>query len=281
MGEKRFQVCGTLEQIESIKENLSLEFDLVLGRYNYYCEPTLKPILDELGIKHITYEKRWAKMIETLLVSKSKDFFSLNDVQKHLNKMNETHGEMIKELVRVMPAAKSTDVLQRLLTEQVSIRNMNTILASLIDWGQRERDPIIITEQVRRALFEQITHQHLDGNVLKVLSLDNELEQFIRENLRSDGSDTFVDIDSTSLSKIIQMISLQYKEWAHCEHLPVAVCSMDVRPHFRALIQDKLKAIPVMSYQEISANRELQFLGSIRFDESLLEQDNNQGVENQ
>jgi type III secretion protein V len=152
------------------------------------------------------------------------------------------------------------------------------ILSNMIDWGQRERDALIITEQIRRGLFEQITHQNCVSNVLHVISLDSDFEQFVRENLRSDGVVSFLDVDSPTLNKILEMVVLQYKAWAHLEKMPVILCSMDTRPHFKALIQEKLKSVPVMSFQEVSSSRELQFLGTITFDESLLDNDNNRDM---
>ncbi len=281
LADKRLHVHGTLEKLKQVQDILSLEFDDEIGRYSYFCEPVHKNKLDSLGISYTTFEKRWAQMMEVLVVSKSKDFFTLNDVQKHLSRLGETHNEMIKELTRVMPASKTTEVIQRLLVERVSIRNANLILASLIDWGQRERDSLIITEQVRRALLEQITHQYCVGNTLHVLSLDHEFEQYIRENLRSDGSVSFLDVDSVSINRVIKMVEKQFESWAHLEKVPVVVCSLDCRPHFRALIQDKLKCVPVMSFQEISPNRELQLLGTINFDESLLDANDNQNTADQ
>lgn len=281
LADKRLHVFGETEQLEQVKDILSLEFDDEIGRYSYFCEPLHKSKLDSKKLSYTTFEKRWAQMMEVLVVSKSKDFFTLNDVQKHLSRLGESHSEMIKELTRVMPAAKTTEVVQKLLTEKVSIRNANLILASLIDWGQRERDSLIITEQVRRALLEQITHQHCVGNVLYVLSLDHEFEQYLRENLRSDGTVSFLDVDSVSINRVIKMVEIQFKPWAHFEKMPVVVCSLDCRPHFKALIQDKLKCVAVMSFQEISPNRELQLLGTINFDESVLDPNDNENVAGQ
>ena len=279
LSDKRIQVFGPIEKLEELKECVQLQFDQHNGRHGYFCEPVHKPTLDKTeGIRYMTFEKRWAHMIEMLVVSKSKDFFTLNDCQKHLARLNETHAEMIKELARVLPSAKTVEILQKLLVEKISIKNASMILSNMIDWGQRERDALIITEQIRRGLFEQITHQNCVSNVLHVISLDSDFEQFVRENLRSDGVVSFLDVDSPTLNKILEMVVLQYKAWAHLEKMPVILCSMDTRPHFKALIQEKLKSVPVMSFQEVSSSRELQFLGTITFDESLLDNDNNRDM---
>jgi type III secretion protein V len=276
MSDKRLMVFGEKEKLESLGDSVKLEYDSALGRSVYYCVPTFKPVLDSLALKSVYFEKRWAQMFSILLYSKVKDFFTLNDVQKHIASLNSSHAELIKELLRVLPASKLTDVFQNLLKERVSIRNANLILAGLIDWGQRERDSNIISEQIRRILFEQISHQLSVSGELKVLSLDNTFEQFIRESVRSDGVENFLDIDATSQDKVVRMIEKQFEPWSHFENLPIVVCSMDVRQLFRGLIADRLKAVSVMSYQEISPNKKLKLLGTINFDESLV--DSNQDM---
>jgi type III secretion protein V len=276
MSDKRLMVFGDKEKLESLGDSIHLEYDAALGRSVYYCAPTLKPVLDSLAIKSVSFEKRWAQMFSTLLYLKVKDFFTLNDVQKHIASLTSSHSELVKEILRILPASKLTEVFQNLLREKVSIRNVNLIFAGLIDWGQRERDSSVISEQIRRILFEQISHQHSVSNELTVISLDNVLEQFIRESVRSDGVENFLDIDATSQEKVIQMIERQFEPWSHMEILPVVICSMDIRPLFKKLIGDRLKAVSVMSYQEISPNKKLKLLGTINFDESLI--DSNQDM---
>lgn len=272
MSDKRLQVFCTKEQLGQIQGLVTLEFDKHLGRYTYYSEPVNKQALDAANVEYVTFEKRWAKMIEVLLISKSKDFFTLNEAQKHFTTLNDSCGELVKEMLRVLPASKAAEVFQKLLCENISIRNANLILANLVEWGQRERDPLIICEQVRRALSEQISHQNASDGVLNVLTLDSEFEQLIRESLRSDGNATFVDLDADSANKLLEMVTVQFKPWAHLEVLPVVICSIDVRPHFRDLTRSKLAAIQVMSFQEVSPTREIQLLDTIRFDESLIDE---------
>jgi len=65
----------------------------------------------------------------------------------------------VREATRVLPIISITDVMQRLVAEEISIRDMRTILEALVEWGQREKDPIVLTEHVRGALSRYITHK--------------------------------------------------------------------------------------------------------------------------
>jgi type III secretion protein V len=266
--ERRMSVVDSEENIKAVQGfEYVEERDRVTGRIHYLCEPRFKPVLDQHQIKYNTYENRLLEQIETILVTKIGQLFNLHEYQKHLNALGDRFSEQIKELDRVMPVAKVVGVLQKLMIEKVSIKNLRTIFNALIEWGQRERDLDVITEQVRRALFEQICHQHSQSKKLRVFILGVELEQLIRESIRSQGARVYVDIDSSSLNEIVDIVVAQYKAHLRDEIPPAIVCSMDCRMFFRQIIEHAVFCVPVLSHQEISANLEIQVLGHINIDE--------------
>lgn len=100
------------------------------------------------------------------------------------------------------------------------------------------------------------------------MSLDPEIEMFIRESVRSDGSVTFLDVDGETSTKLIEIVQSHYVNYAGLEKLPAIICSVDCRAHFFDLVCDRLRAIQVFSYQEISSSQEIEHLGVIKLDES-------------
>ncbi|MBU0785079.1 MAG: flagellar biosynthesis protein FlhA [Gammaproteobacteria bacterium] len=267
MSDKDLQIWCSKENFDKVEDIVELQFNHTLGRYTYLSNPINKVRLDQLGIEYITYEKRWAEMIEALLVNSSKKLFSMKESFNYFKASSMEFGDQVKELERSLPAMKVVEVLQRLLTERVSLRNIRSILGALIDWGQRERDVIIITEQVRKELSDQICFQHAEQGKLKVLSLDPEIEMFIRESVRSDGSVTFLDVDGETSAKLIEIVQSHYINYAGLERLPAIICSVDCRAHFFDLVCDRLRAVQVFSYQEISSSQEIEHLGVIKLDE--------------
>lgn len=268
--DKRIAVFSDLANLQSLGIEVQQERDSILGREFYLTEPVNKARLDENNLEYIGFEKRWSDRVIALFVSRSADYFNLNDFQRHIGKLTDKHGEQVKELERVLPLSKVTEVFQKLLVERVSLKNIRSILSCLIDWAQRERDVLVISEQVRKGLFEQLSFQHSKNKLFQVCTLSSDFEQIIRESVRSDGNRTFVDADAASLNHMIDMIEIQYRDFYGMSNLPVLVASMDCRPHVRMLIQDRLASIPVMSYQEISNRYGIKLMKSIEFDESLL-----------
>lgn len=268
--DKRIAVFCDLPTLQQLGIEVQSERDPILGRDYYLTEPLNKSKLDQHNLEYICFEKRWSERVISLFISRSVDYFNLNDFQRHISRLLEKHGEQLKELERVLPLSKVTEVFQKLLGERVSLKNIRTVLSCLIDWAQRERDVLVISEQVRKGLFEQISFQHSNNKLFQVCTLSSDFEQIIRESVRSDGTRTFVDADASSLNQMIDMIETQYREFYGMSRLPVLVSSMDCRPHVRMLIQDRLSAIPVLSYQEISNRYGIKLMKSIEFDESLL-----------
>lgn len=268
--DKRIAVFSDLATLQSLDIEVQCERDPILGREYYLTEPVNKTRLDQHNLEYICFETRWSYRVVALFISRSADYFNLNDFQRHIAKLADKHGEQLKELERVLPLSKVTEVFQKLLSERVSLKNIRTVLSCLIDWAQRERDVLVISEQVRKGLFEQISFQHSTNKLFQVCTLSSDFEQIIRESVRSDGARTFVDADAASLNHMIDMIEIQYRDFYGMSNLPVLVASMDCRAHVRMLIQDRLGAIPVLSYQEISNRYGIKLMKAIEFDESLL-----------
>lgn len=240
--------------------------DVVTGRWNLLCEPHKIPLLNQLGLPFISFEELILERVRTLMVRKVSQLFTLNECQRHMVRLGDLFAEQLKELERVLPATKAVDVVQRLLHEWVSIKNMRSILNSLIEWGQRERDPSIITEQVRRGLHEQICHQYAHERKLQVFTLSLDIEQLIRESGRSDGSTSFLDVDAASLNELVEVVEGHLRPYLETAIIPAVVCSIDCRMFFRQMIEDQLFVVPVLSHQEVSTNFQIQVLGNITLD---------------
>lgn len=279
VSDKRMALRSPKEQVDAIEGiEYAIEKDPVTGKFNMLCEPIQKALLEANQIEFVSYENRLVSQVEALLVKQIDQLFTLNEYQVHVTGLGEQYAEQLKELERVLPTTKVVDILQRLLNESVSIKNMRAVLNCLIDWGQRERDTAVIGEQIRRALHEQICHQYARQRKLYLFMLDTEFEQLIREASRSSSQGTYLDIDSTSLNFMVNAVEEQISLHTLGEHMPGIVCSMDCRLFFRQIIQDQLFSVPVLSHQEISKQLDIKVLGSVFVEEPLDDDQENNWV---
>ena len=99
--------------------------------------------------------------------------------------MEQNFPDLVKEAQRELPIQTLTEIMRRLVQEYVSIRDLRAVLAAIIEWGSKEKDPVMLVEQIRSSLSRQISFQYSGGfNLLPAFLLTNEVEDKIRNAIR-------------------------------------------------------------------------------------------------
>jgi len=189
-------------------------------------------------------------------------YFGIEQAAKLLKWITLKYPEMGKELERVLPAPRLVDVLQRLLSERVSIRNVYTIAQSLVEWGARERDPVVLCECVRAALSRDICQANSVGQELRAFLIEVEFENMIRGAVRQTAYGDILDIDQDAADAILDQFSVKRAEKAPYGGA-VILCRQDVRPHVRMLFKERFDDIPVLSLSEVAPEFKVKLLGMI------------------
>ena len=192
------------------------------------------------------------------------DFLGLQETRYLLDKMEGQYSEIVKEVQRVLPAPKITEILQRLVQEEISIRNLRTILESLIEWGPKEKDPVLLVEYVRSSLKRYISYKYSGGqNILAVYLLDTETEEIIRKAIRQTSGGSFLALDAATTKNIVDSVKDGIGDTTHNTQSPVVLTSMDVRRYFKKVIELELPDVSVLSYQELTQEITVQPLAKI------------------
>ncbi|MCC5640910.1 FHIPEP family type III secretion protein [Limnobacter sp.] len=227
-----------------------------------------KPQLNGLDVEIVSAEKMISNVYQNLVIKKIRSIFSLQEYTAHIQCASASIGEQIKELDRVLPTIRAVEVMVRLLAERVSVRNLKLIVTAMIEWAQKERDVILISEQVRVALRDQISYSNAkEGKIFGYL-LSVDAEDLIRGAIRQTVGGSILDFDSKTESLIIEQIAQQVRYPVfQSEKPPVLVCASDCRPHLKQLLADKLGWIPVTSYAEVTNFVQFESLGELTFGE--------------
>jgi flagellar biosynthesis protein FlhA len=195
----------------------------------------------------------------------SPEFLGRQEVQQLLDNLKESHPKVVEELVpNLLPLGGVVKVLQNLLKEQIPIRDLLTILEILADWSAGIKDLDLLTEYVRHGMARTITklHQTPDGFV-PVLTLGHSIETAIAAALQqSDRGNLFV-LDPNIAQKIINNLTQMIDKFSSLNSQPAIVCSAQIRFHFKKLVDQFIPNIPVLSYDEILNNVEIQSLGTL------------------
>ncbi|MBW1784098.1 MAG: flagellar biosynthesis protein FlhA [Deltaproteobacteria bacterium] len=188
------------------------------------------------------------------------------EVQKLLDNLKVSNSKVIEELIpNVLPLGGVVRVLQNLLREQVPIRDLLTILETLADWGPMTKDPDLLTEYARQSLRRTLTtmYQSPEGDIA-VLTLDQDIEKTIADGLQQSDHGRFLPIDPTLAQGIISSISQNVEKFSQLNRQPVVLCSPQIRPHFKKLIERFVPDLAVLSYNEVVSSAKIQSIGTVK-----------------
>ena len=172
---------------------------------------------------------------------------------------------MVEGLIpQLLSLSEVHKVITNLLNERVPIRDMVTILEALCDYAPITKDMDLLTEYVRQNLGRQITNIFADeNNKLSVITLGTEVEQLIRNNVRETEQGNFLAIDPQKAQQILKGLNKILEQTTFLGQQVVILCPPVVRLYFRKLIERNYPNIPVLSYNEIPSNIEVEAVGTV------------------
>ena len=230
-----------------------------------WADETLRADLNKAGIPFMEPPQILTYHLSFILKKHADDFIGLQETRYLLEKMEPRFSELTKEVQRVLPVQKITEVFQRLVQEGISIRNLRTILQSLIEWGQKEKDVILLTEYVRMSLKRYISYTYSGGqNILAVHMFDPSVEETVRKAIRQTSSGSYLALDPETMKQLTERVKEEVGDLNGSAQTPVLLTSMDIRRYVKKVIEMEIPRLPVLSYQELTPEINIQPLSRIR-----------------
>ncbi|HEX5507761.1 MAG TPA: flagellar biosynthesis protein FlhA [Pseudolabrys sp.] len=199
-----------------------------------------------------------------LLKSNMSELLSYGEVQKLLKEMPKEQAELVKDLV---PSQINTSgiqrVLQILLAERVSIRDLSTILEGIADAIGATRNPVTLAEHVRARLSRQICAQYSAGGFLPLIALSAQWEQAFAESIVGQGDERTLAMQPSKLSEFINLVRERFESAAREGEAPVLIASAAIRPFVRGIVERFRAQTPVLSQSEIHPRARLKTVGTI------------------
>ncbi|MGM0873684.1 MAG: flagellar biosynthesis protein FlhA [Bacillota bacterium] len=155
-------------------------------------------------------------------------------------------------------------VFAKLLREKVSIRNLPIIFETLADFGKMTSDTELLSEYVRQALAKQITAQYADQDqMLKVITLSGKIEKTIADGVQQTEHGNYLTLSPDVSQNIIEAIAKEVEILSLQQQTPILLCSPAVRMYVRQLTDRYFPQVPILSYNELEANVEVQSIGVV------------------
>lgn len=193
------------------------------------------------------------------------ELLTRQDVQNLISNVKESNPTLVDELVpKLLSVGDIQKVLQNLLREGISIRDLITIFENLADHAVVTHDTDILTEYARQALKRAISSKIFAANeTTSVVTLDPKIEQEIMSSVKQTEQGSFISLDPSKSQKIIKSVEQEVGKLENMGKTPIVVTSPIVRTYFKRLTEDYFKDLVVVSYNEIESNIELQSVGMV------------------
>jgi flagellar biosynthesis protein FlhA len=206
-----------------------------------------------------------ATHLTEVLKTNMSELLSYAEVQKLLKDLSKDQGELVKDLVPALITVSGIQrVLQLLLAERISIRDLPTILEGIADALAFTRNPTYLVEHVRTRLARQICAQHTSPNgYLPLIALSSKWEQAFAESIVGQGEDKSLAMAPSRLSEFITLIRERFEDAAREGEAPVLVTSPGVRPFVRSIVERFRTQTSVLSQSEIHPRVRLKTVGGI------------------
>lgn len=193
------------------------------------------------------------------------EFIGLQEAQAFLDHVSQQYPKLVEEVVpKVVSLYQLTEVLQRLVREGISIRDMKGVLEALSEWGRVESDALQLTELVRSSLARQICFKHArsDGRLI-VYQVDPEIQQTVSESIRHTSTGKYISLAPDIQQEILLAIRRQLANRPPTASPAVVLTEPEVRPYLRRLVELEFPDAAVISMRELAAEVMPQPIGVI------------------
>ncbi len=193
------------------------------------------------------------------------ELLTRQDVQSLINNLKESNPSVVDELYpKLLSLGEIQKILQNLLKESVSIRDLLTIFETLAEYAASTRDTDLLTEYVRQSLKRVISNRFFPQNeTTSVVTLDPKIEQEIMASIKQTEQGAYLNLDPDRTKAIIDATGKELNKLENLGKAQIVVTSPIVRMYFKRLMDDYYKDMVAISYNEIESNVELQSVGMV------------------
>ena len=224
-----------------------------------------RPEAEALGYTVVDRESVIVTHLTETIRAHAGEMLTRQDTRALLDQLKETNAAVVEEVVPdVLQLGEVQRVLQALLREGVSIRDLGTIVEAIGDKARLTRDPSLLAEYARQALGRAITAPHLDAErKLRAISLDPNIEQEVSDSIAQTADGEYLVMEPSRAQALVSALKGQMENALAQGGRPVLLCSARVRRHLRRLCEQALPQLPVCSYNEVMPGIRVETVGVV------------------
>ena len=261
---KHLFIQSDIEQLDKLSLPYQEKEGFLPNMPGLWVEEKYRQTLSDAKVSFLDIHQIFTFHLSFVLKKYAEEFIGIQETRYLLNQVDADFSDLVKEAQNIMPIQKISEVLKRLVSEGISIRNMRTILENIVEWGQKEKEPGVLTELIRSKLKRQISYKYSsDENTLFALIIDPNTEKTIRESIRQTPTGRFVNIEASAKRQFIENIRKHMGDFSEKTAKPILLTAMDIRHSVYQLIKSEILDLAVLSYQELADDISVQTLAQI------------------
>ncbi|MFP2429032.1 EscV/YscV/HrcV family type III secretion system export apparatus protein [Enterobacter ludwigii] len=226
--------------------------DIRNGEKYHWVSPDDARKLSSLGYQTRSGVDELYNSLSVYLAHNITEYFGIQETKYILDQLDNKYPDLLKEVLRYITIQRIAEVIQRLIQERISVRNMRLIMESLALWAPREKDIITLVEHVRTSLARYISHKFSYSGEIKAIVVSQEIEERIRAGVRPTAAGTFLNLEPSETEMIIDklkvslgMVNIPVKDI-------VLLTSVDIRRFVKKFIESYYRELEVISYGELT-----------------------------
>ncbi|WP_175989015.1 flagellar biosynthesis protein FlhA [Bacillus sp. Marseille-Q1617] len=203
--------------------------------------------------------------ITEVIKTNAHELLGRQETKQLIDHLQESYPILVEEVTpNPLSVGEVQKVLAKLLKENVSIRNLPIIFETLADFSKMSSDTDLLAEYARQALARQITNQFVQENgSLKVVTMSGKAEKLIADSIQQTEHGNYLSMDPNDSQRVLESIASQVEHLSLMEESPIILCSPAVRMYVRQLTERYFPQVPILSYNELEANVEVQSVGVV------------------
>lgn len=235
---------------------------MISGVSSIWVSNQNQPALDEAGVGYHDAATVLILCLTQAMRRYAAHFIGIQETREMLTRMEDEYGELVREVGRAVPLTRLSDILRRLVEEDVPISNMRAILEALVEWAPRDGDTLSLSERVRTALSRQICHRHAQMNrVIAAYVTTRPTEDALRSSVKQTGLGPSLQLPEAPTRALLEQ--LRKREDGNTTLAPVVLTAMDLRYAMRQFLLRHGLDMAVLSYPEIASEYSVQPLAPI------------------
>jgi type III secretion protein V len=238
--------------VNGSEEVAQLGLEICMANDAMWVDRHAQEILAPLGYQLRSAIDEVYQCFSVLLSHHVNEFFGVQETKHMLDLMEDKYPDLLKEVLRHATVQRIAEVLQRLLTERISTRNMKLIMESLALWAPREKDVITLVEHVRSSMARYICHKFSLNNELRAIVISSEVEDVIRNGIRNTSSGAFLNLEPSVTDELMDSFTVALENIFIAHKDIVLLTAVDVRRFVKKLIETRFKDLEVMSFGELT-----------------------------